>query len=342
VLVLAHADGDAALIGNEVIEWAKEHGSLPAFSMGAQLRAYVGVRRGLLADAEADALSALEHPGLPGFPPYGCLALADVLLARGRLTEASEALAQAQLEPATRSNFYIRYLQTRGRLRAASQEFDAALEDLFACGRFEREWDIRTPITGTWRTDAAPLLASLGRHEEAHALACEEVERCRAFGAPGPLGGSLRALGLVEQGESGIERLEQAVACLQASSGPLEHALALLELGAATRRAGRRAEARGPLRKALELARACGADAVAVRAHEELVAAGARPRRDPVESRSNLTASELRVARMAAEGMTNREIAQALFLTENTIETHLKSVFRKLDIGSRSQLARAL
>jgi DNA-binding NarL/FixJ family response regulator len=89
-------------------------------------------------------------------------------------------------------------------------------------------------------------------------------------------------------------------------------------------------------------ARLCGADAVAARADDELVTAGARPRRDPTESRSNLTASELRVARLAAEGMTNREIAQALFVTENTIETHLRSVFRKLEIRSRSQLARAL
>jgi DNA-binding CsgD family transcriptional regulator len=107
-------------------------------------------------------------------------------------------------------------------------------------------------------------------------------------------------------------------------------------------RPGRRADARKPLRVALELARRCGADAIAVRANDELVAAGARPRRDPTESRSHLTASELRVARMAAEAMTNREIAQALFLTENTIETHLRSVFRKLEIRSRSQLARAL
>ena len=79
-----------------------------------------------------------------------------------------------------------------------------------------------------------------------------------------------------------------------------------------------------------------------MRAHDELVTAGARPRRDPTESRSTLTPSELRVARLAAEGMTNREIAQGLFVTENTIETHLRSVFRKLDIRSRSQLARAL
>ena len=114
-------------------------------------------------------------------------------------------------------------------------------------------------------------------------------------------------------------------------------------------RAGRRAapcraagDARDPLREAVELAAQCGATAVAARAHDELVAAGARPRRDPIESRSRLTASEQRVARMAAEGMTNREIAQALFLTEKTIEVHLTSTYRKLDISSRSQLPRAL
>jgi len=299
------------------------------------------LRRGLLAEAEADAVSALEHPGLPGFPPFGFVALVNVLLARGKVSEAGEIFAQAAFEPGS-SRSLIYYLQTRARLRAASQRADEALDDLFACGRLEREWDIRTPAFSTWRADAAPLLASLDRHDEAHALAREELERCHAFGALGPLGASLRTLGLIEQGDSGIRLLEQAVAHLERSSARLEHALALLELGAAIRRAGRRADSRQPLREALELARACGADAVAVRTHEELVAAGARPRRDPVESRSNLTASELRVARMAAEGMTNREIAQALFLTENTIETHLRSVFRKLDIRSRSQLARAL
>ncbi len=340
VLLLAHADDDGARVSTAVIGWAKQHGSLPTFSMAAQLRAYVCLRRGLLAEAEADAASALEHPGLSGFPPYGHMALVNVLLARGKLTEAAEVFAQAASEPAAAGQ--TRYLQTRARLRVASRHPDEALEDLIACGRLEREWEIHTPAFSTWRADAAPLLASLGRHDEARALAREEFERCSAFGAPGPLGGSLRALGLIEPGVSGIELLEQAVAHLQRSPARLEHALALLELGAATRRAGRRADAREPLREALELARACGADAVVLRAHDELIAAGARPRRDPTDSRSNLTASELRVARMAAEGMTNREIAQAFFLTENTIETHLRSVFRKLEIRSRSQLARAL
>jgi DNA-binding CsgD family transcriptional regulator len=343
VLVNAHADDDAMRVSTEVIEWAKRHGSLPAFSMAAQLRAYVWLRRGSLAEAEADAVSALEHRGLPGIPPYGYAALVNVLLARGRLTEAEDIFARAPFEPGTSMPFIsLRYPQTRARLRAASQRYDEAVEDLFACGRLEREWDIRTPMVTTWRADAAPLLAALGRHDEARALAWEELARCRAFGAPVPLGAALRTLGLVEPGDSGIAPLEQAVTVLASSSARLEHALALLELGAAFRRAGRRVDAREPLREALELARACGAGAVAARAHDELVTAGARPRRDPIESRSNLTASELRVARLAAEGTTNREIAQALFLTENTIETHLRSVFRKLDIHSRSQLARAL
>ena len=337
------AEDDAARVCTEVMEWAERHGSLPAFAMAAHLRAWVHLRRGSLAEAEADAASAFEHPAVPGFPPFGHEALVNVLLARGEPSEAGEIFAQIPSQPlSSGSLIYLHYRWIRARLRAASGQVEEALADLIAYGQLEHEWDIRTPVFSTWRTDAAPLLATLGRHDEARALALEELERCRAFGAPGPLGAALRTLGLVEPGDSGIALLRQAVALLEPSQARLEHALALLELGAAIRRAGRRADAREPLREALELARACGADAVAVRAHEELVAAGARPRRDPVESRSHLTASELRVARMAAEGMTNRQIAQALFLTENTIETHLRSVFRKLDIGSRSQLARAL
>jgi DNA-binding CsgD family transcriptional regulator/tetratricopeptide (TPR) repeat protein len=338
VLVLVDADDEAVRVCTRVLQWAERHGSLPAFSMAAQLRAYAFLRRGALVDAEADSASALEHPGPPGFPPLGHIALVNVLLARGRTTEAGEVFSQVEAEPAG----HIRYLETRARLRAALGHLEGALEDLFACGRYEEERDIRTPVFGSWRTGAVPLVASLGRHDEARALAREEVARCEAFGAPGSLGIALRTQGLVDPGDAGIELLEESVARLRESPRRLEHALALLELGAATRRAGRRSDARKPLREALELASACGAEVVAARAHDELVTAGARPRRDPIESRSALTASELRVARMAATGMTNREIAQALFVTENTIETHLRSVFRKLDIRSRSQLARAL
>ena len=341
VLLFAYADDDGLRVNTAVIEWAKQQGSLPAFSMADGMRAYLQARRGSLAEAEADATSAIDHPSVfPGLPPYGSLALVEVMLAKGRLEDAVDAFAHAVSGHAAAG--HIRYLQMRARLRAAAGQLEGALDDLLACGRLEDEWNVRTPAFSTWRADAVPLLAALDRMDEARAFAHEELDRCRAFGARVPLAASLRALGLVEPGASGIASHEQAVAELERSSARLERAIALLELGAAIRRAGRRAEARKPLRQALELATACGADAIASRAHDELIAAGARPRRDPVESRSNLTASELRVARMAAEGMTNRAIAQALFLTENTIETHLRSVFRKAGIHSRSQLARAL
>lgn len=341
VLLWADALEDALAVATDVLGWATRHGSLPAFAMGARLRAYAWWRRGSLAEAEADATSALGHAALPGFPPYGDGALANVLLAQGKLTEAEEVLREAPFESGSnRSMFY--FLQARARLRAALLRPEEALEDLLECGRLEERWEIRTPAFCNWRADAALLLASVDRQEDGEALAREELERCRAFGAASPLGAALRTLGTLVDGDDGVAHLEEAVAVLERSPARLEHAVSLLELGAAERRAGRRADAREPLRQALELARACGADAAATRAHDELVAAGARPRRDPVESRSNLTASELRVARMAAGGMTNREIAQGLFLTENTIQTHLKSVFRKLGIGSRSQLARAL
>ena len=136
--------------------------------------------------------------------------------------------------------------------------------------------------------------------------------------------------------------LREAVEVLAGSSARLEHARALVDLGAMLRRANRRKEARDPLQQGLELARKCGAKPLAERAHTELVATGARPRRLVFSGLEALTPSERRVAAMAAEGMTNRELAQALFVTPRTVEVHLSSVYRKLEISSRSQLSHAL
>ena len=129
---------------------------------------------------------------------------------------------------------------------------------------------------------------------------------------------------------------------LRESPAKLEHAKARTELGAAFRRANRRSEAREHLRHALELATICGAVPLMQRAETELLATGARPRRIALRGIESLTPGERRVAQMAAEGPTNREIAQALFVTPKTVEVHLSSVYRKLGISSRSQLPTAL
>ena len=152
----------------------------------------------------------------------------------------------------------------------------------------------------------------------------------------------MRVAGTVEGGDGGLALLQEAVEVLADSPAKLEHAKARTELGATLRRANRRSEAREQLRHALELATLCGATPLAARAETELLATGARPRRIALSGVESLTPSERRVAHLAAEGHTNREIAQALFVTQRTVEVHLTSVYRKLTINSRLQLADAL
>jgi DNA-binding CsgD family transcriptional regulator len=152
----------------------------------------------------------------------------------------------------------------------------------------------------------------------------------------------LRILGLIEGGDAGIARIREAVSMLAESPAQLEHAYALASLGAALRRANQRAGARDHLRQALEVAQRAGATLLAEQAHEELIATGARPRRVELRGAAALTPSERRTAAMAADGMSNREIAQALFVTPRTVEMHLSNAFRKLGVSSRTQLSRAL
>ena len=163
-----------------------------------------------------------------------------------------------------------------------------------------------------------------------------ELELSQRWGAPGALAASLRTLGLVS--EQDVELLRQSVAVAERSGAQLEHAESLYELGAAFRREGRRAQAREPLYAAMEKAHRYGATVLAAQAREELVATGARPRRAVRTGVDALTPSELRVARMAAAGMTNPEIAQELFVTVRTVQVHLTNSYRKLDIRSRREL----
>jgi DNA-binding NarL/FixJ family response regulator len=129
---------------------------------------------------------------------------------------------------------------------------------------------------------------------------------------------------------------------LDRSPARLEHAKALAALGSALRRARRPADSREPLRQALELADVCGALGLTEAVRSELYASGARPRTTALKGADSLTASERRVAALAAEGQTNRDIAQVLFVTPKTVEVHLSSAYRKLGIRSRRELAGAL
>jgi DNA-binding CsgD family transcriptional regulator len=235
-------------------------------------------------------------------------------------------------------------LRARTLVEAARGDHRAALARALELGHALAAFGHTNPPVSypAWRSLAALEHHALGETPEALALAHEEVGLARAWGAPRTLGRALRILGLIEGGDEGIGLIREAVAVLEPSQARLEHAYALTNLGAGLRRANHRAEARDYLRRALELAQRSGATLLAEAAHEELIATGARPRRIVQTGAAALTPSERRIAAMAADGRSNREIAQALFVTLRTVEMHLSNAFRKLGISSRTQLPAAL
>jgi DNA-binding CsgD family transcriptional regulator len=225
-------------------------------------------------------------------------------------------------------------LCTRARVRLAQGKTHDAVEDFKRVLRAEPPSSgLRLPPSIECRPSAALGLLALGEPERAHVLANEELDRARAFGAPRALGVALRVAGIVERD---IVMLEESVATLEPSPARLEYARSLVELGAALRRANQRAAARDQLSAGMELAYQCGAAPVADRALEELRAAGARPRRIMRSGVDSLTASELRIARLAADGRTNAEIAQELYISLKTVEMHLSRAYSKLDLSGKA------
>jgi DNA-binding CsgD family transcriptional regulator len=230
-------------------------------------------------------------------------------------------------------------VHARARLRAARGDVARGRADLASLERRGARWNTYPTLVPA--VLVAPELAA-DDPDRARERAERMLGEARVWGTARAVGMALRALGLVEGGDPGIELLREAVAQLEGSPARLEHARALADLGAALRRSNHRADARDPLRLALDAADACGARPLADRARQELRAAGGRPRRPRISGAAALTASERRVAAMAADGLSNPEIARALFVTKKTVETHLGNAYRKLDIRSRGQLAGAL
>jgi DNA-binding CsgD family transcriptional regulator len=327
------------------IQDAARRGDWPVrFAHAASARAQVSCRRGALADAEQDARAALELDEVHGLG-YGASVspapLVMTLTEQGRLAEADAVLAAVWGTECAQCDLCVLFL-SRGWLRLAQGRAAQAAQDFGEAGRLARAAGHDFPGFWPWRVGAATALLALGQRAEAAGLAREELDRAQRFGAAGPVGVALRTVGLVEGGTKGLDLLAAASQTLARSPSLLERARADLEFGAALRRSGQRGDAGVPLRRALDLADRCGANPLAERAREEIRTAGGRPRRTRIRGVEALTASELRVAQRAAQGSTNREIAQELFVTTKTVEKHLASAYRKLGIEARAQLAEAL
>lgn len=328
-------------------DFAHEVGNLNGASYGHAFLGEVERLAGRLADAEAEARIALDLAGALGsFSPavwQATVLLVAILIERGELDP-----ADALLQPLPTSfgpgdmPVYPWPIELRGYLRLARGDLQGAAEDLLSLGATIEAMGWLNPALPPWRQESVPALVALGRTREASELIAVAEERAGAFGAPHLMGAVLRSKALTEPRRPQIETLRRSVAMLEMQGAPDERARSLVELGAALRRDGNRSEARAPLHAAIELAHACGAQALAERAREELLATGARPRRSARSGIAALTPSELRTARLAAEGLNNREIAERLFVTRRTVETHLTHVYDKLEIAGRNELSAAL
>ena len=347
LVLIWNDDLDAATAAaDSLLAAARPRGWASAVANGSFLRAMAQLRRGNVAEAEADLRYSVGFKLRVSPPDSLAWALApfvDTLRERDDLNGAENALGAGSMGALTPDLLVFPMMhEARARLRLAQGRPEEALADARAAAASWSTLGIVSPGVNAWRLCAVEALVALGDKRDAASLAGEQLALAERLGAPGPIGAALRAVASSAPRAGALAPLEHAVALLADSSAQLEHMGALCDLGAALRRRSRRQAARAPLRLALDLADRAGAVRLAARARAELRDAGARPRRAALSGRDALTPAERRVAALAAEGHTNRRIAQELFVTQRTVETHLTHAFAKLDITSREELAAAL
>jgi DNA-binding CsgD family transcriptional regulator len=350
VLAWSDASAEALPIWQRYFDRARRRGSAFDHAIVCEGRASARWLAGLVPQTLADTETVLAMASR-GFEVHSIptrVARSESLLERGDLEGAAAALDVGEELVARLPDTWGAIWLPFGRSRLRLEQGDArqALDDALLAGQAALAIDAPSPAYCWWRSRAALAAARLGDLGTARKLCEEELGLARACGVPRAIGVSLRATALIDVAagaeEQAVPTLHEASAVLARSDARLERARCLAELGTTLRRLRRPREAREPLREAVDLARRCGATALEARAHDQLLAAGARPRRAAHRGLEALTAREVRVAELAAEGLGNRQIAQALFISRKTVEAHLRSIFRKLSVRSREELASRL
>ncbi|SDM74673.1 helix-turn-helix transcriptional regulator [Allokutzneria albata] len=353
VAVLALVAADGVTDARREVERARRrvcaHGSPIEFSMVANATLFLDWRLGNIASVDAESEGALAavapEDALPQVIALRATAthfIAYAALERGDVNGAATALARFDAEhadgPRMMPTLWLH--EPRALIALAAGDPVLAKEEAF----LQRDASLAAgldPPTIPWRDPAARACMLLGAEAEALVLAREQLALARKWGAATEVGVALRLLAHADA-DNRLDLLTESVATLEASPARLQLARSLVDLGEALRVARRRNDARDPLHRGIDLATECGSTVLRRRAVEALEALGDRPRRLVLVGRESLTASERRVADLAASGRANREIARELFVTPKTVENHLGRIYTKLGINGRRELARAL
>ena len=350
-MVLAMADEpDAVEPYDAALDRARRKGSVFEVAASHLFRGQALLLRGELPAAIESLRSgseALDLWGIEAGRAYPSAFLASALIECGDVESARVELGRAGILDDPDAVFgdptwaLFWWCEARARLALADGATELALRWLDCAADSFVAIGGANPAWLPWRSRRAQVLERLGNHQEALALATEELDAARAWGAPRALGRALRVLGELRDNDA-LELLQEAVEVLEGSTAQLEQARALAALGRALRLARRPTDAREPLRRALQGASVCEAAPLVELVRGELHATGARPRSDALSGVGALTPSERRIAALAAAGQTNRGIAQELYVTPKTVEVHLSNVYRKLSIRSRRELPTVL
>ncbi|MGW7367632.1 ATP-binding protein [Streptomyces sp. NPDC054841] len=339
----------ALTYADAAVDEARARGSALGYAYAVSARAGLRCRLGQVQECRDDAQAALETLGDIGVDPRSThsvdalAVLIDALTKQGEIDEAAALLEEGGLTGDLNGHWINDYvLLVRGRLRMAQGRTRDGLADFLLSGHRTCARQLSGAGVLPWRSEAALAHAALGERDAAMALAREDLALARFWGVPDFEGPALRAVGLVTGGTEGFTMLRDAVEILEGTAARYSYAQALADCGAHARRAGDLPAARIHLQQAVSVAHQIGATVVAEGAMAELRALGDRPRTRAFQGVDSLTPTERRVAGLAAQGMTNRDIAQHLFVGLRTVEVHLTNAYRKLDIDGRPGLAEAL
>jgi DNA-binding CsgD family transcriptional regulator len=338
-VIFADALDEAQAIAERRLDLAREAGDEALFAWTQNPIGWILAARGDLAASEAAFRLGLAQPALGTLlRTQLVLNYVETLIYRGAFDKAATVLDDAETQG--RGQQQENALECRrSELAVWRGEYASALPAFERRYAEETATGVRHPNARIWIAEFADALAGVGRREEAVALVSGLVELSRTTGGVSGAGCHQLTLGRLT---GDVTELERAVDILEPSPFRWLAARAQLELGAALRREGQRVRARDHLRLALNYAERHRVQHFSERARDELRLAGAKPRKLVLTGVDALTPGELRIALLAAEGRSNKEIAQHLFLTVKTIEATLVRTFRKLEITSRRELARVL
>lgn len=322
---------------------AGKRGALTWQAFFATVRADISVRQGRIAAAEEPAHLALSliSPGSWGVAIGAPIAnMVLVTTALGRYDEAAAYLNMPVPEGAFQNVAGLRYLAARGRYYMAVDRPHAALDDFWTCGDLMRKWGADIPTVLPWRTDLAGACLALGKRDQARDLALEQLARLGAE-YPSVRAQSLRVLARAGDAAKAPALLHEAVENLSSAGQGYELALTVAELSRAYHALRDETRARLQARRAYRIAEDCDMELPRGILPREIVGAAlpfdgvGTPVDDPV---NELSDAELRVAALASQGHTNRQIASKLFVTVSTVEQHLTRVYRKLNVSRRTDL----